>query len=102
MADKNYRLTFEMTDGTEKAVTFTAPQGPQGDKGEKGDTGAAGSVYVPSVDAAGNLSWSPSASTLPTTAVNIKGPRGEKGDTGNTGAAGAAGVGVSGVRIEEV
>lgn len=27
MADKNYKLTFEMSDGTEKSVTFTAPQG---------------------------------------------------------------------------
>lgn len=51
MADKTYKLTFEMSDGTEKSVQFTAPQGPKGDtgatgpqgpQGEKGGTGAAG------------------------------------------------------------
>ena len=42
MADKNYKLTFEMSDGTSKSVNFTAPQGPQGEVGPKGDTGAAG------------------------------------------------------------
>ena len=48
MADKNYTLTFGMSDGTTQSVSFTAPQGPQGEKGEagaagaKGDTGAAG------------------------------------------------------------
>ena len=36
MADKNYKLTFELSDGTQQAVQFTAPQG------EKGDTGDAG------------------------------------------------------------
>lgn len=45
MADKNYKLTFEMSDGTEKSVQFTAPQGEKGrdvgvfvtDYGAKGD-----------------------------------------------------------------
>ena len=34
MADKNYKLTFEMSDGTEKVVQFTAPQGEKGNPGE--------------------------------------------------------------------
>lgn len=51
MADKAYRINFEMSDGTTEAVSFIAPQGEkgdtgaqgiQGDKGDKGDTGAAG------------------------------------------------------------
>lgn len=48
MADKTYKLNFEMSDGSTKSVQFTAPQGPRGEKGDtgaagaKGDTGAAG------------------------------------------------------------
>lgn len=30
MADKNYKLTFGLSDGTQKSVSFTAPQGPTG------------------------------------------------------------------------
>ena len=33
MADKLYKITFEMSDGTEKYVEFTAPQGEQGENG---------------------------------------------------------------------
>lgn len=36
MADKNYKLTFAMSDGTSKAVEFTAPQGPTGATGSRG------------------------------------------------------------------
>lgn len=39
MAEKNYKLTFEMSDGTERCVQFTVP------KGDKGDSGVSG-VYV--------------------------------------------------------
>lgn len=102
MADKTYKLTFNMSDGTKKTANFTAPQGPQGEKGDKGETGATGSVYIPSVDENGNLSWSPSANNLPTTEVNIKGPKGDKGETGEPGATGAAGVGIETIDIEEV
>lgn len=54
MADKAYKINFEMSDGTTEAVSFIAPQGDKGDtgaqgvqgiqgeKGDKGDTGAAG------------------------------------------------------------
>lgn len=50
MADKKYKLTFELSDGTSKSVAFTVPQGPQGIQGEtgakgaKGDTGATGAT----------------------------------------------------------
>lgn len=36
MADKKYKINFEMTDGSTQSVEFTSPQG------EKGDTGTAG------------------------------------------------------------
>lgn len=36
MADKNYKLTFVLSDGTEQKVQFTAPQGPKGDTPQKG------------------------------------------------------------------
>lgn len=39
MAGKNYKLNFELSDGTTKSVQFTAPQGEKGDTGEKGDRG---------------------------------------------------------------
>lgn len=48
MADKQYKLTFEMSDGTEQSVSFTVPQGEKGEtgaqgiQGEKGETGASG------------------------------------------------------------
>ncbi len=74
MADKNYKLTFEMSDGTQKSVTFTAPQGPQGEKGATGSQGPKGDT----------------------------GAQGPKGDTGETGAAGANGVGIASISIAEV
>ena len=46
MADKNYKLTFEMSDGTEQSVQFSAPQGPQGEKGDTGAQGATGAAGV--------------------------------------------------------
>lgn len=70
------------------------PPGPQGEQGEKGDTGA---VFTPSVDAAGNISWSNNGG-LPNPATrNIRGPQGEQGpqgiqgDTGPQGPVGATG-----------
>ena len=30
MADKTYKLTFTMSDGSEKSVQFTVPEGPAG------------------------------------------------------------------------
>ena len=68
----------------------TGEQGAKGDKGEpgepgaKGDAGIDGGYYTPSVDSAGNLSWSASKSDMPAAAgANIRGPQGEKGDKGD-------------------
>lgn len=79
MADKNYKLTFGMSDGTSKSVNFVVPQGPKGDtgpQGPKGDTGAQG----------------PKGDTGATGATGPQGPQGDKGDKGDTGAAGANGT----------
>ena len=63
MADKQYKLIFEMSDGTQQSVQFVAPQGEKGDKGETGAKGEKGE----------------------TGANGEKGDRGEKGDKGNDG-----------------
>lgn len=42
MADKTYKLTFNMSDGTKQEVQFVAPQGEKGDKGATGETGVTG------------------------------------------------------------
>lgn len=34
MADKKYKLSFELSDGSVKAVEFTAPEGPPGAPGK--------------------------------------------------------------------
>ena len=43
MADKTYKLTFNMSNGSKQEVEFTAPQGPQGEKGADGTNGKDGS-----------------------------------------------------------
>ncbi len=48
-----------------------------------------GGYYTPSVDSAGNLSWSASKTGMPAAAgANIRGPQGEKGDKGDPASAG--------------
>ena len=42
MADKNYKLIFTLSDGTEETVQFAVPQGEKGDKGDQGDQGIQG------------------------------------------------------------
>jgi len=55
-------------------------KGGQGETGAKGDAGTDGGYYTPSVDAAGNLSWSASKSDMPAAdGANIRGEKGEPG-----------------------
>lgn len=77
--------------GPQGATGATGATGPQGVKGDKGDTGPAGAVYVPAIDASGNLSWSNNGGLVNPDTVNIRGPQGVKGDTGATGPQGAQG-----------
>ena len=104
MANKNYKLTFEMSDGTEKSVQFTAPQGDKGEKGDKGDTGAAGADGTSVTVANVNASTADGGSNIVTfsdgkTLTVLNGSKGSKGDKGDTG---ATGVGISSISIAEV
>ena len=92
--------------GDTGATGATGAQGPKGDKGDKGDTGATGAngkdgadgtngkdgadgaTFTPSVDSAGNLSWTNNKGLTNPPTVNIKGPKGDKGDAGEGGSSG--------------
>ena len=64
-----------------------------GDAGQPGTDGEDGGYYTPSVDTAGNLSWTPSKVGMPSVPeANIRGPQGPQGDTGPAGPAGADGA----------
>ena len=62
-------------------------------RGEQGPQGENGGYYMPSVNTAGNLSWTPSKVGMPSVPeANIRGPQGPQGDTGPAGPAGADGA----------
>lgn len=72
----------------------TGPQGPKGDKGDKGDTGATGpmgTVFVPSIDSNGNVSWTNDGGLDNPETVNVRGPQGAQGTQGPKGETGATG-----------
>ena len=69
MADKSYKLTLSLSDGsTINAGTITAPQGPNG---------ANGATFTPSVSAAGVLSWTNNGGLSNPSPISIKGPKGD-------------------------
>lgn len=69
MADKSYKLTLSLSDGTIlNAGTITAPQGP---------SGANGVTFTPSVSSAGVLSWTNNGGLTNPTPISIKGPKGD-------------------------
>lgn len=86
MADKTYKLTFKMSDGTSQSVNFTAPQGPKGDIGETGPKGDIGETGP----------QGPKGDTGPI------GPQGPQGPKGEPGTAAAAGIGITAISISEV
>ena len=86
MADKTYRMTVALSNGsTVNAGTFVAPQGPQG---VKGDTGAQGPQGVKG-DTGAQGPQGPKGDTGP------QGPQGPKGDTGPQGPQGTLGEWIS-------
>ena len=70
-------------------------QGPKGEDGEDGDKGA---TFTPSVDSAGNLSWTNDKGLPNPATVNIKGP---KGDSGSGGGGGGEAPDLTGYATEE-
>ena len=69
MADRSYKLTLSLSDGsTIIAGTITAPQGPNGTNG---------ATFIPSVSAAGVLSWTNNGGLTNPSPINIKGPKGD-------------------------
>lgn len=77
------------------------PQGIQGVQGVAGEDGADGVTFTPSVDAAGNISWTNDGGRQNPPTQNIKGPKGDqgiqgiqgvKGDKGDTGEKGEQGI----------
>lgn len=77
--------------GTGEGSGSTEPGAP-GQDGEDGEDGEDGGYYTPSVDSAGNLTWTASKADMPAVASsNIKGPKGDTGETGPAGADGAKG-----------
>jgi hypothetical protein len=85
--DSGYNVvTVTLTDGT--TSTFSVKNGSKGSTGANGTNGkdgADGATFTPSVDAAGNLSWSNDKGLTNPPTVNIKGPKGDKGDAGEGG-----------------
>lgn len=66
-------------------ITIAGGSGEKGEKGDKGDTGADGATFTPSVDSAGNLSWTNNKGLTNPPTVNIKGPKGDAGSGGGGG-----------------
>ena len=62
--------------------------GATGSKGEDGNDGADGATFIPSVSAAGDISWTNDSGLPNPSTTNIKGV---KGDTGNNGTDGSKG-----------
>jgi hypothetical protein len=68
------------------------PTGPQGNTGPTGPTGPANnSIWYPTVDSSGNLTWAKSTSSTTPTLRNIKGADGTNVKDGNVGPTGPTG-----------
>lgn len=79
-------VTVTLSNGT--TSTFNVKNGSKGSNGTNGKDGADGedgATFTPSVDSAGNLSWTNNKGLTNPPTVNIKGPKGDKGDAGSGG-----------------
>ena len=76
-------------------------QGAKGEDGAPGAAGESGATFIPSVSAAGVISWSNDKGLTNPPSVSIKGPQGDKGDPGAKGEKGDKGAdGAPGVQGE--
>lgn len=88
-------VTVTLSNGT--TSTFNVKNGSKGSNGTNGTNGkdgadgADGATFTPSVDSAGNLSWTNNKGLTNPPTVNIKGPKGDKGDAGEGGSSGGGG-----------
>jgi hypothetical protein len=76
-------VTVTLSNGT--TSTFNVKNGSKGSNGTNGKDGADGddgATFTPSVDSAGNLSWSNNKGLANPPTVNIKGPKGDAGSGG--------------------
>lgn len=79
-------VTVTLTNGT--TSTFTVKNGSKGSNGTNGTNGKDGAdgddgaTFTPSVDSAGNLSWTNDKGLANPPTVNIKGPKGDAGEGG--------------------
>ena len=78
--------TITLTNGG--TYMFMVTNGADGTNGTNGIDGDDGATFTPSVDAAGNLSWTNDGGLANPQAVNIKGPAGSAGAPGSPGAKG--------------
>lgn len=88
-------VTVTLSNGT--TSTFNVKNGSKGSNGTNGTNGKDGAdgedgaTFTPSVDSAGNLSWSNDKGLANPPTVNIKGPKGDAGEGGG-GSSGGGGV----------
>lgn len=76
-------VTVTLSNGT--TSTFNVKNGSKGSNGTNGKDGADGddgATFTPSVDSAGNLSWTNNKGLTNPPTVNIKGPKGDAGEGG--------------------
>ena len=81
----NNVVTVTLSNGT--TSTFNVKNGSKGSNGTNGTNGkdgADGATFTPSVDSAGNLSWSNNKGLTNPPTVNIKGPKGDAGEGGGS------------------
>lgn len=84
-------MTVTLSNGTTSTFTVrNGSKGSSGSNGTNGKDGADGATFTPSVDSAGNLSWTNNKGLTNPPTVNIKGPKGDAGEGG--GSSGGEGV----------